>query len=71
MEELSKINFGDPLHCFIIPGKTHFLEEDVLKMFTIQKWREKQEIEKSENEKHEFVYHNKEIIENDCKDGDE
>lgn len=29
-KELSKIDFGAPLHCLIVPGKLHFMEEDML-----------------------------------------
>lgn len=28
--ELEKEDFGEPLHCIIIPGKLHFVEEEVL-----------------------------------------
>jgi diphthine synthase len=31
IEELMKIDFGKPLHCMIIPGKLHFIEEEMLK----------------------------------------
>ena len=30
-DELLKESFGLPLHCLIIPGKLHFIEEDMLK----------------------------------------
>lgn len=33
MNELLNIDFGEPLHSFVIPGHTHFIEEDVLKMY--------------------------------------
>jgi len=26
-------DFGEPLHCFVVPGKLHFMEEDALKMW--------------------------------------
>ncbi|MFH1399320.1 MAG: diphthine synthase [Candidatus Woesearchaeota archaeon] len=29
-EELLKQDFGGPLHCLIVPGKLHFIEEEVL-----------------------------------------
>jgi diphthine synthase len=32
-KELLNENFGKPLHCLIIPGKMHFIEEDMLKMW--------------------------------------
>lgn len=30
-EEIEKIDFGKPLHCIIIPGKLHFIEEEMMK----------------------------------------
>ena len=30
LSEIKKINFGNPPHCLIIPGKLHFMEEEVL-----------------------------------------
>ncbi|MBW3012054.1 diphthine synthase [Candidatus Woesearchaeota archaeon] len=32
-EQLLKEDFGAPLHSLIIPGKLHFIEEDMLKLF--------------------------------------
>lgn len=32
-ENLLKQNFGKPLHCLIIPGKLHFMEEEALKQW--------------------------------------
>ena len=32
-KDLLKRNFGKPPHCFIVPGKLHFMEEDVLKVY--------------------------------------
>jgi len=29
-KDLEKENFGKPLHCIIIPGKLHFIEEEAL-----------------------------------------
>ena len=34
IEDLLKQNFGEPLHCLIIPGKLHFMEEDMLKLYS-------------------------------------
>ena len=31
--ELFTFDFGAPVHCLIIPGKMHFMEEDFLKLF--------------------------------------
>ena len=31
IKDLIKHDFGTPLHCVIIPGKLHFMEEDALK----------------------------------------
>ncbi|MCM2325925.1 MAG: diphthine synthase, partial [Candidatus Woesearchaeota archaeon] len=31
VEDLMKTDFGKPLHCMIIPGKLHFIEEEMLK----------------------------------------
>lgn len=33
-QQLLKENFGEPLHCLIVPGKLHFVEEEML-----QEWR--------------------------------
>ncbi len=33
IEDLMSEDFGKPLHCIVIPGDLHFIEEDVLKMF--------------------------------------
>ncbi len=31
ISELLKFDFGKPLHCIIVPGKMHFMEEEMLK----------------------------------------
>ena len=31
--ELLKFDFGKPLHCLIVPGKMHFMEEEILDKF--------------------------------------
>jgi diphthine synthase len=31
--ELLQFDFGKPLHCLIVPGKMHFMEEDILSNF--------------------------------------
>ena len=31
-KELLKFDFGKPVHCFIVPGKMHFMEEEALKI---------------------------------------
>lgn len=33
VEQLINTDFGGPLHCVIIPGKLHFMEEEALKRF--------------------------------------
>jgi diphthine synthase len=33
LSELKKFDFGKPPHCFIIPGKLHFLEEEMVEMW--------------------------------------
>jgi diphthine synthase len=33
LSEIKKFDFGAPLHCLIIPGKMHFVEEEVLKLW--------------------------------------
>lgn len=33
IKELLKIDFGSPLHCIIVPGSLHFMEEDFLKQY--------------------------------------
>lgn len=32
-KELLKLNFGKPVHCLIVPGKLHFIEEEGLKIY--------------------------------------
>lgn len=32
-QELEKLDFGEPLHCLIVPGELHFMEEKVLELF--------------------------------------
>jgi diphthine synthase len=32
-KDLLKFNFGKPVHCLIVPGKLHFMEEEALEMF--------------------------------------
>lgn len=32
-KELLKFNFGKPVHCLIVPGKLHFMEEEGLKIW--------------------------------------
>ena len=34
--ELLTVNFGKPLHCLIVPGTLHFVEEEAVNM-----WRKK------------------------------
>jgi diphthine synthase len=33
VSELLNYDFGDPLHCLIIPGKLHFIEDEMLKLW--------------------------------------
>jgi diphthine synthase len=33
LSEIKKFDFGKPLHCLIIPGKMHFVEEEVVEMW--------------------------------------
>lgn len=33
-KDLLKINFGKPVHCLIVPGKLHFMEEEALKLYS-------------------------------------
>ncbi|KAH6577237.1 hypothetical protein BASA50_006535 [Batrachochytrium salamandrivorans] len=37
MQELLTVDFGEPLHSFVIPGNMHFLEADILRMFAVNK----------------------------------
>ena len=32
-KDLMKFSFGRPVHCFIVPGKLHFMEEEGLKIY--------------------------------------
>jgi diphthine synthase len=34
--KLIEYNFGEPIHCLIIPGKMHFIEEEVLKLYELK-----------------------------------
>ena len=33
-KELLKFDFGKPVHCLIVPGKLHFMEEEAIKMYS-------------------------------------
>ncbi len=33
-KDLAKLDFGKPVHCLIVPGVLHFMEEDFLKQFS-------------------------------------
>jgi diphthine synthase len=33
LEELLSIDFGAPLHCLVLVGKTHFMEDEVLDFY--------------------------------------
>lgn len=37
LKELLCVDFGEPLHSLILPGKMHFLEADVVKTFAVDK----------------------------------
>ena len=32
-EDILKHNFGAPMHCLIVPGKLHFMEEEALELW--------------------------------------
>lgn len=32
-KDLLKLDFGNPVHCLIVPGKMHFMEEEALELF--------------------------------------
>jgi len=49
MSRLREVDFGKPLHSFVIPGTLHFVEEDLLELFDVD--GSKVETEKSEEEK--------------------
>ena len=34
LKEIKKIDFGEPLHCLIIPGEMHFMEEEMLNLWS-------------------------------------
>ena len=34
VKDLLKEDFGKPLHCLIVPGKLHFIEEEALKLYS-------------------------------------
>ncbi|MBW3003494.1 diphthine synthase [Candidatus Woesearchaeota archaeon] len=33
VKQLIEFDFGEPLHCLIIPGKLHFIEEEILSLY--------------------------------------
>jgi len=33
VSDLMRYDFGEPLHCLIVPGKLHFMEEEMLKLW--------------------------------------
>lgn len=35
LKELLEVDFGAPLHCFILPGKMHFLEAEMLLQYAV------------------------------------
>lgn len=35
LEELRYVDFGSPLHCFIIPGNLHIVEKEALEQFNV------------------------------------
>jgi diphthine synthase len=37
LEELLTVDFGAPLHSFVLPGKMHILEAEMLETFAINK----------------------------------
>ncbi len=34
VKKIVKVSFGKPLHCLIVPGKLHFIEEEALKLYS-------------------------------------
>ena len=34
LEELKGFDFGKPPHCLIVPGKMHFMEEEILELWS-------------------------------------
>lgn len=37
MKELQSVDFGAPLHCLVIVGKTHPVEEEMLDFYRLKK----------------------------------
>lgn len=35
LQELMDVDFGAPLHSFVLPGRMHFLEADILRGFAV------------------------------------
>ncbi len=35
LEELKGVDLGKPPHCLVVPGKLHFMEEEVLEIYTL------------------------------------
>ena len=36
MKQLLSYDFGDPLHCLVIPSKTHEIQDEMLELFEIK-----------------------------------
>lgn len=43
MEDLCSIDFGKPLHSLVICGKMHFMEEETLEFYMLDKYKKKKE----------------------------
>jgi len=37
LEELLTVDFGQPLHSFVLPGKMHILEAEMLETFAVNR----------------------------------
>ena len=33
LKEILEVDFGEPLHCLIVPGDLHFMEEEALNQY--------------------------------------
>lgn len=52
IRDLRDCDFGKPLHSFVVPGDTHFIERDVLEMYALH--REEDEKESKEDDENEI-----------------
>ena len=50
MKDLLTYDFGDPLHCLVIPSKTHEIEDEMLELYDIKNFVNNKENESKQND---------------------